>query len=67
VVTDNFELKYLQKKLKVLKEKIQKLPISSDSIYAHVGVIDGYKKKIKHSEWRIVDISDQILEILGDE
>ena|GEM_PF-3103305 len=52
-VTDNFELTYLQTKLKEMKDKIKILSISEGEQFAHIGVLDGYKKRIKYSQRRI--------------
>ena len=72
IVTDNFEQKYLQKKIEDIKEIIKK-PLTSaydgvyrdeEKIYKQVGTIDAYKKNIKYSTWRISDIHDEILKVI---
>lgn len=72
IVTDNFEQKYLQKKIEDIKEIINKpltsaydgVCIDEEKIYKQVGILDAYKKNIKYSTWRISDIHDEILKVI---
>jgi CHAD domain-containing protein len=52
-VTDKFELTYLQEKLKEMKDKIKNLSLSEGEQFAHIGILNGYKQKLKYSKWRI--------------
>lgn len=64
-VTDKFELTYLQEKLKEMKDKIKNLSLSEGEQFAHIGILNGYKQKLKYSKWRIWDIEDALFEIIG--
>ncbi len=66
-ITDNFELKYLQWKIEELKNLVSKLQISDSKKYYCIGVINGYKKNIKNSGWRIWDIVDELIWIIWGE
>lgn len=69
IITDNFELKYLQSKIISIKEKLQtncrKWLLSEEQLYIYIWIINSYKNQIKRSNWRIVYIADEIIKIIG--
>lgn len=67
IVTDKLDQEYLQEKVQEVKSLLKKLPLSKEETYKFVGVIDGYKKNIRHSGRRIGDVTDEIIKILGEQ
>jgi len=68
IVSDNYELTYLQDSINTIKWIIKKIPnsiVSEQDRYAVIGIIDKYKEQIKYS-WLWIDaIKDEIIDIIG--
>ncbi len=69
IITDNFEFKYLQTKIIDIKEKLQtsrwKWIISEEELYKYIWIINGFKKQIRYSKWNVVDITNELIKIIG--
>ncbi len=66
IITDKFELTYLQGEIDSIKEIIKTSWLQQTELFKQIGRIDQYKKQIKYSDRRITDISDRIIEIIWD-
>ncbi|MCX6824946.1 MAG: reverse transcriptase domain-containing protein [candidate division SR1 bacterium] len=67
ILTDRFELTYLQKQIKELRKFLQQSSLDPEERCIYIGIIDGYKKSIRYTDWRILDVSDEIIDIIGNE
>lgn len=68
VVTDKFEMKYLQEKIEEIKNKIKNHPkLPTEKKYEYIGIVNHYKQQIKYSGWRIDQVADELLEIIGQQ
>lgn len=67
IITDRFELKYLQEQIERLKmnlNRYEKRDIDSEEFYKLIGIINGYKENISFSGWRIWDIKEELLKVI---
>ncbi len=72
ILSDDFEFKFLQEKIKEIEEYIEgreydRWIISKEEKYAYIGIIHKYKQQIKYSGRRIADVADEIIEVIGNE
>lgn len=68
ILTDNLDLQYLQdqiEKIKIILKNTRFLPY--EDLYKYIGIIDAYKKNIKYSNRRITQISDELINVIGEE
>jgi hypothetical protein len=66
ILTDRHEHKYLNSRIEEIKKIIEDTNIPNDRREKYISIINNYKKQIRFSGWRIVDVSDNIIDILKD-
>jgi hypothetical protein len=65
IITDRFELSYLQEKITRMRRQIpMSFGLSKDEKERAIGILDTYRQKIKFSDRRIDQIQKEIMHII---